>query len=123
MKVTELLTEGLKKEKAEAYAAAVHAVHNELSKRYGEVFKKIGIRRWPMDDTHPLKPHNTAAFASYLQIMKGKNVKHTLPRPLTVLDSYPNTSQKDRNWLDAEVDKIWKDGKRKLAKINKDFGF
>ena len=84
-------------------------LHNEASKQYKEAFKAVGARLWNGDKVHLLKPENenyiANNFLDYLD--RDISLRLSLPRPLTVLDSYPNVTQKQRQQLDLKVDDIY----------------
>jgi hypothetical protein len=80
--------------------------HNAASKEYKAAFKSVGARMWPMDNAHEEKPHNQQAIAESMRNSKGRSWRPSLPRPLTVLDSYKDVTRKQREWLNKEVDRI-----------------
>jgi len=110
----------LARAQAKSLAREYVRLHNEASKRYGELFKKVGAARWHDDDTHPLKAAHELAMARSFQTFGNK--WHTLlkvSRPLTVLDSYPAV-KKDAHkvaWLDKQVDSAWNEHKRATASL------
>ena len=94
-----------KDDKADQLAAEYVQKHNAASKEYKAAFAAVGARMWPMDDAHVLRPSNQRALADSMRRSKGW--KPSLPRPLTVLDSYKDVTPKQRKWLNGEVDKIY----------------
>jgi len=105
---------------AKSLAREYVKLHNDTSRKYAELFKKVGAGRWHDDDTHPLKAAHELAIARSFQNFGNK--WHTLlkvSRPLTVLDSYP-AIKKDAHkvaWLDKQVDSVWNEHKRNIAAL------
>jgi hypothetical protein len=91
-------------DKFDRQAAEYVQRHNAASKEYKAAFKAVGARMWPMDDAHELKPYNQQCIA---ENDRRTGCRQHLPRPLTVLDSYPDVTPKQRKWLNAEVDRIY----------------
>lgn len=86
----------------ERLAAEYVRLHNAASLEYKAAFKAVGARLWPMDNAHLLKPANQSALAENIS----DRWTPKLPRPLTVLDSYPDVTTKQRQQLIAAVDAI-----------------
>jgi len=91
-------------DKFDRQAAEYVKRHNTASKEYKVAFKAIGARMWPMDDAHELKPYNQKCIA---ENMRETGYRPRLPYPLTVLNSFPNVTQKQRKQLTADVDRIY----------------
>ena len=91
-------------DKFDRQAAEYVQRHNAASKEYKAAFKAVGARMWPMDNAHEMKPYNQQCIAESL---RRTGYKPHLPRPLTVLNSYPDVTPKQRKWLDTEVDRIY----------------
>ena len=94
---------------AKQLASIYLRLHNEASKQYKEAFKSVGARLWHDDDAHLLKPENgnyiANNFLDYLD--RDIPIHFPLPRPLTVLDSYPNVTREQKQQLDLKVDDIY----------------
>ena len=91
-------------DKFDRQAAEYVQRHNAASKEYKAAFKAVGARMWPMDYAHELKPYNQQCIA---ESARRTGYRQHLPRPLTVLNSYPDVTPKQRKWLNAEVDRIY----------------
>lgn len=89
---------------ADRLAQELVRIHNAAAKEYKAAFAAVGARMWPMDNCHLYKANNTQAIANSMR--NGSAYFEHLPFPLTVLDSYPNVTQKQRKWLRGEVGKI-----------------
>jgi hypothetical protein len=81
-------------------AAEYVRIHNAASDAYKVAFKAVGARLWPMDHAHRLGTSNVQYMEEHGYLPK------LLPRPLTVLNSYPDVTPKQRKWLNAQVDNI-----------------
>jgi DNA-binding ferritin-like protein (Dps family) len=68
-------------------------LHNAAAKEYKQAFKDVGARMWHDDESHPIKQYSIPEIAE-------------ISRPLTVLDSYPNVTTKQRKQLNQKVDEI-----------------
>jgi hypothetical protein len=105
-------------QKYKLLAAIFVDLHNQASKEYTIAFNKIKTRMWHDDDAHPLKKSNEEFIASQ---MKRGFFGYDITYPLTVLDSYPNISSKDRQWLELEVNKIFIKYNKKWKTVLKKF--
>jgi len=82
-------------------------LHNAAAKEYKQAFKDVGARMWHDDDAHPIKQHSMPETADIVY-------------PLTVLDSYPNVTEKQRDQLQRNVDKIQNKYSKLWKKIKKE---
>lgn len=90
------------KTERERLAAEYVRLHNAAALEYKAAFKVVGARLWPMDHAHLLRTVNEQALASNIS----DRWMPRLPRPLTVLDSYPDVTGRQREWLSGEIDRI-----------------
>ena len=112
-------------EKCAIFVIKYFELHNEASKEYKEAFKKIGTKMWGADYAHikkniPNKENLKKELIKNPKMIGYYKTISKIVRPLTVLDSYSNISRKNREWLDKEIDSIWKKYKNKLEKYNKE---
>lgn len=82
--------------------------HNQASKEYKKLFAEVGARLWHDDKAHIIKPQRKESMIAHWKLVKNIAEIIFITRPLTALDSYPNVTQKQREWLDREVTKVWK---------------
>ena len=96
---------GMSTEAAGQLASEYVRLHNEASREYSAAFRAVGARMWRDDDAHPLKETNQTFIASNIAAGVDPSAIYSIPRPLTVLDSYPG-AQDHREELNREVDRI-----------------
>jgi hypothetical protein len=87
-------------------------IHNEASEEFKKVFKEVGAKMWSSDKAHKWKMNSD--FYQYHKNNMKKDLKsygrkgyiNPIRKPLTVLDSYPNVSTKQRKQLNQKVNDI-----------------
>jgi hypothetical protein len=97
---------------AEKLATEYVRIHNAAAKEFKPKFKEVGARMWHFDNAHILKRVNRDFIRD--EILKRTdipdfiwNIYHSpVDRPLTMLDSYPQVTKEQRDWLDRQVDEI-----------------
>jgi hypothetical protein len=94
-----------------SYVEEFQKLHNEASKLYKKAFKKVGARLWHDDDAHII-PDSSLDFirdtsvSMYNHNKTPEVFKKRITTPLTVLDSYPDVTEEQREWLYKEVESI-----------------
>lgn len=85
-------------------------LHNAAAKEYKEAFNSVGAKMWRDDEAHPIKKEQHDFINGEMERLKGQGDKvgevYGMTRPLTVLDSYPNVSEANRNILEQKVNAI-----------------
>lgn len=90
--------------KSAKLAATYVELHNAAAKEYKKAFAEVGAKMWKDDNAHPLKKQNQEFIER--NILQNPAPYRTLAYPLTVLDSYPNVSARDRQTLRTKVSAI-----------------
>lgn len=120
MKVAGLLENKMDDALAEKFAAEYVRIHNQACKEYKLAFKKVGAKMWHGDGAHELKKDNQTHIVGLL--VRGTPLsQYSIVRPLTVLNSFPNVTEPQRNQLNIEIDKIFKKYTKELNDFKKQF--
>lgn len=100
-RLRDFLNETIHEKRAEIYIK----LHNAASKEYKKAFAKFGAKMWRDDDAQEISSKNLKDVTNSMAL--DSNL-FSIPRPLTVLNSFPNVTSEQKRMLNKEVDEIHK---------------
>jgi hypothetical protein len=98
-------------------------IHNSAAKEYKNLFRRVDAKMWHGDYCHEIQEKRLSYICAEMENVPTEEIFKIwgIHRPLTVLDSYPHVTSKQKKWLNSEVDKVWKKYAAEWRKAEVDF--